>query len=493
MGGLVCIWRNDYEPPLSHVRTPQSRRNLGGGGGGIPPSTGPVAQITINGGAVSTLAQNITLNFSNYSNVTEVIISENSAFSGATYQPIASSIPFTLSAGYGQKFIYVKLRNASTTGNVITLIVDYVSVLPPSDEAAARAARVAALPVPVHSLVKLVSDNNSVTQYDSTVYYVSADGYRHAFPNPKVFFSWFCDFSLVKTISASAMSSMALGKNITYRPGSVPVKFTTVAKVYAVEKNGLLRWITTAEIGAQLYGNNWTTKIEDINDAFFTNYYFGTDITDAAQYNALAEQSDVRYPSDSMGISGYVPQTSGTALVCPLSAINIGPYIFPLTFRFTYNFYPGSADGVAVRYLQDFLRLQGTDIYPEGIVNGTYGSLTTAAVKRFQTRYGIEANGSVGPETRAKINSIIEGVAAGYLSTASVRSTGRLADAPTSSPADEPSSLSDTVPTYHYAGTESLPPTPVNTVEAVKSQITKLKWYQWLGQEIINFFSNLKV
>ncbi|MGC9031588.1 MAG: peptidoglycan-binding protein [Minisyncoccia bacterium] len=40
-----------------------------------------------------------------------------------------------------------------------------------------------------------------------------------------------------------------------------------------------------------------------------------------------------------------------------------------------------------VKCLQEFLKLQGKDIYPEGIISGYYGNLTKAAVKRFQERY----------------------------------------------------------------------------------------------------------
>lgn len=395
--------RTDWRPVS--VRTPPPGGGGGGGGGGyVPPTNTPFAEITINGGATSTLSPNIALNFSNYSNVTEVIISENSDFAGASYQPISSSIPFTLSSGYGQKFIYVQLRNATTTGGVTSLMIEFVSVLPPSDELAQQAARIAALPVSVHTLVKLPNDNNPNTQIDSTVYYVGGDGYRHPFPNPKVFFTWFCDFSSVQTISATQMASMQLGKNVTYRPGSVPVKFTTVSRVYVVEKNGLLRWITTAEIGAQLYGADWTTKIEDINDAFFTNYTFGADITDASQYNALSQEGGVRYPSDSMGIIGYVPLTLGTALYCPLSSNTFVEYSGCTTVgKFISTLTPTGGASTEIRDLQDLLKCLGY-LAPSVSTTGIYGPLTQDAVKRFQAYHNIPVTGIVDSATRDELN-----------------------------------------------------------------------------------------
>lgn len=45
-------------------------------------------------------------------------------------------------------------------------------------------------------------------------------------------------------------------------------------------------------------------------------------------------------------------------------------------------------------------------IYPEGLITGTFGPLTEQAVKRFQTKYGVDPVGQVGPLTKAKIKII---------------------------------------------------------------------------------------
>lgn len=67
---------------------------------------------------------------------------------------------------------------------------------------------------------------------------------------------------------------------------------------------------------------------------------------------------------------------------------------------------PGSRDG-EVRLLQEFLA-KDPSVYPEGLVTGYYGPLTTAAVGRFQRKYDIYPSGHVGPETAAKINELIK-------------------------------------------------------------------------------------
>lgn len=78
---------------------------------------------------------------------------------------------------------------------------------------------------------------------------------------------------------------------------------------------------------------------------------------------------------------------------------------------------PG-ARGQAVTDLQTALKSDSA-LYPEGLVTGFYGSLTTAAVQRFQAKYGIVSSGTptttgygrVGPLTRAKLNEVFGGTA----------------------------------------------------------------------------------
>lgn len=61
-----------------------------------------------------------------------------------------------------------------------------------------------------------------------------------------------------------------------------------------------------------------------------------------------------------------------------------------------------------VKCLQEFLKSQGAEIYPEGIISGWFGSLTRLAVIRFQEKYAINGTGYVGVLTRAKINQMLQ-------------------------------------------------------------------------------------
>jgi len=75
--------------------------------------------------------------------------------------------------------------------------------------------------------------------------------------------------------------------------------------------------------------------------------------------------------------------------------------------HFTRNFSRGESSD-DVRRLQELLATD-TDIYPEGLITGYFGTLTERAVGRFQTIYGVVGDesdpgyGFVGPKTRTKL------------------------------------------------------------------------------------------
>ena len=80
------------------------------------------------------------------------------------------------------------------------------------------------------------------------------------------------------------------------------------------------------------------------------------------------------------------------------------------------NLSVGVVNDAEIKCLQEFLKAQGTDIYPEGLVTGYFGSLTKAAVIRFQEKYvsdvlapwGLtKGTGRVAQTTRNKINELL--------------------------------------------------------------------------------------
>jgi peptidoglycan hydrolase-like protein with peptidoglycan-binding domain len=84
--------------------------------------------------------------------------------------------------------------------------------------------------------------------------------------------------------------------------------------------------------------------------------------------------------------------------------------------KFENNLYFGLSNNNEVSCLQEFLKNQGTNIYPEAMITGIFGYLTQAAVIRFQEKYASEilapfnltkGTGFIGLATRNKINQIL--------------------------------------------------------------------------------------
>ena len=130
----------------------------------------------------------------------------------------------------------------------------------------------------------------------SAVYYVGKDGFRYVFPNDKTYFTWYSNFDSVKWITDADLATLQIGGNVTYKPGARMVKINSDPKVYAVDAGGALRWVTSESLAVSMYGSNWNTKIDDVPDAFFSNYRSGSDIEvtdDFDPFAATANADDI--------------------------------------------------------------------------------------------------------------------------------------------------------------------------------------------------------
>ena len=133
-----------------------------------------------------------------------------------------------------------------------------------------------------------------------TVYFHSALGTRHAFPGEKVFFSWYNGFDDVNIISKSAMADIPLGDNVTYRPGSIMVKFQSLNTVYMVDRGGVLRAVDSEAVAAAYYGSAWNKYIHDISDVFYRDYSFGVPIVFANEFSPEAASLSVSSISENL-------------------------------------------------------------------------------------------------------------------------------------------------------------------------------------------------
>ena len=103
------------------------------------------------------------------------------------------------------------------------------------------------------------------------------------------------------------------------------------------------------------------------------------------------------------------------AMIQESQAVELSPGAVPAGYQLSGVLVSGQTSD-SVKYLQVFLKAQGEEIYPEGIVSGWFGPKTKAAVIRFQEKYASEilsplgltaGTGKVGQATRNKINAML--------------------------------------------------------------------------------------
>lgn len=101
-------------------------------------------------------------------------------------------------------------------------------------------------------------------------------GKRRAFPHLDVYRSWYGeDFSKVLRVYDTQLGTIGLGANMKMKEGVYLVKIQSDPKTYAVEPNGVLRWIQTETHARQLYGDAWAKRVRDVDVSLFTDYAIG--------------------------------------------------------------------------------------------------------------------------------------------------------------------------------------------------------------------------
>src|SRR3989344_2940884 len=101
----------------------------GGGGGGILDTTAPTGtSVSISAGASSTVSTSVALTLSATDSGTpiQMMLSNDSVFTGAVWETYATSKTWTLTSGDGTKTVYAKFKDVS--GNTSTAVSDAITL-----------------------------------------------------------------------------------------------------------------------------------------------------------------------------------------------------------------------------------------------------------------------------------------------------------------------------------------------------------------------------
>lgn len=122
----------------------------------------------------------------------------------------------------------------------------------------------------------------------ASVYYYGKDGAAHAFPTESVYRSWYgSSFSLVKEIETWQFNRLAIGENVTMRPGTLLMKVTGSATVYAVDENAVLRPFATEAAAQAVYGAHWKDYVVTVASTAVKDYTIGARIYTSGDYSKV--------------------------------------------------------------------------------------------------------------------------------------------------------------------------------------------------------------
>lgn len=112
----------------------------------------------------------------------------------------------------------------------------------------------------------------------TTVYLVYNNQAKYSFSTEAIFRSWFPDFKKVEIVTDGFLATLRTGSPLKMRAGTYLVKKSSDPKVYALEPDGNLRWISSEQIAVQLYGSDWNKRVIDVPESFLNNFVLGKQI-----------------------------------------------------------------------------------------------------------------------------------------------------------------------------------------------------------------------
>lgn len=150
-----------------------------------------------------------------------------------------------------------------------------------------------AIPVTAHAALPtppaILEWQSSVKGWNDSYYWYEVDGKRYAFTSEAAFKSWFPGSPTgVSKASIPELAPIPLNGAVFHRPGERLIKFASSPSVYAVSRYGVLRWIATEQVALELYGETWTSFVDELPVTDYSLYRFGASILDAAEFDRFA-------------------------------------------------------------------------------------------------------------------------------------------------------------------------------------------------------------
>jgi|GEM_PF-5120479 hypothetical protein len=136
---------------------------------------------------------------------------------------------------------------------------------------------------------------------DAAVYYIGSDGMKYVFPDSKTYYTWYENFNAVVKVDVAELDMYEDGGAMPYRAGTKLITHMNTAKIYAVDASGNRRWIPSSEVAVSLYGDSWTSLVQDVIPGYFSSTYTaGDDLSDThPDGTVLSNEQTLYYVEDS--------------------------------------------------------------------------------------------------------------------------------------------------------------------------------------------------
>ena len=127
----------------------------------------------------------------------------------------------------------------------------------------------------------------------TTVYYVEG-ATRRPFLDAQTFFTYADNFDAVIDTSDAYLANYTIGTPMMPKAGTVLVKVVSVNKVYALEADNTLRWITSEAIATSLYGSHWADYVIDVPVTAWGHFTIGDDVSSSSDIEADTSNMETR-------------------------------------------------------------------------------------------------------------------------------------------------------------------------------------------------------
>ncbi len=148
---------------------------------------------------------------------------------------------------------------------------------------------------------------------DAAVYYIAGDGMKYVFPDSKTYYTWYTDFSDVIKVDVAELDMYEDGGVMPYRAGTKLITHMNTAKIYAFNAEGEVQWISSAGVAVSLYGDNWTSLVQDVIPGYFAEYTKNSDLSDKHPTGTLINNEQTLYYVEGSKIRPFSDVASLTA------------------------------------------------------------------------------------------------------------------------------------------------------------------------------------